>query len=149
MTSQEQFTKRCSPSLNIQKEKKGLYVSTRLSGCMRTWKFCLTAYKGFLKIWRLECQMWVTAPPGLATTRTHQCALEVLVWFWAVREHASSVGWCWLQRNHSWSAVWMCLGVRQCSSLGMLVTPQTFKSMFYSTRPLCGGFCCCCCWVFF
>lgn len=137
MTSHEQFTKRCSPSLNIQKKKRGLYLSTQLSGCMWTWKFCLTAYKGFLKISRCKCQMWVTtlpglAWPGLATTRIHQCSLEVSVRFW-----------CWLQRNHSWSEVWMCLGVCQCSSLGMLVTPQTIKSMFYSTRPLCGGFCCC------
>lgn len=66
MTSHEQFTKRCSPSLNIQKKKRGLYLSTQLSGCMWTWKFCLTAYKGFLKISRCKCQMWVTTLPGLA-----------------------------------------------------------------------------------
>lgn len=54
------------------RRKKGECVSTRLNGCMWTWKFCLTAYKGFLKIWRSTCQIWVTTPPGLATTRTHQ-----------------------------------------------------------------------------
>lgn len=33
---------------------------------------------------------------------------------------------------------WCVWGVRQCSSLGMLLTSQTIKSMFYSTKPLCG-----------
>lgn len=151
MTSQEQFTKRCSLSLNIQKKKKvgGLYVSTRLSGCMWTWMFWLAAYKGFLKIWRWGCQKWVTTSPGLGTTRTHQCSLEVWLWFWVAREHASCTEWCWLQRNHSRSAVSMCLGARQCSSLGMLVTPQTIKSVFYNTSLLCGGFCGCCLFFFF
>lgn len=147
MTSQEQFTKRCSLSLNIQKKKKRrgvLYVSTRLSGCMWTWTFRLAACKGFLKIWRCKCQKWVNTPPGLGTTRTHQRSLEVSLWFWVARGHASCTECCWLQRHHSRSAVWMGLGARQCSPLDILVTPQTIKSVFYNTRLLSGGFCGCC-----
>lgn len=112
MTSQEQFTKRCSLSLNIQKKKKKrrgvLYVSARLSGCMWTWTFRLAACKGFLKISRCKCQKWVNTAPGLGTTRTHQRSLEVSLWFWVARGRASCPECCWLQRNHSRSGwVWV------------------------------------------
>lgn len=139
MTSREQFTKRCSPSLNIQKEKK-----TRERGELckyaTQWMHAVLEVlldwiqKAFLKseglYARYESPRRLAWPPPGFISVPWKSRFRL----WAYTER------CWFQRSHSWNVVWKCLGACQCSSLATLVTPQTIKSMFYSTRPLCDGF---------